>query len=165
MGSGSIDRRSRSPCVRHHGSGPSARDRLCGQLVILSSRRARLRERQHTGQVSAPPVATAIDRDDKTEQHVLRRRPRDRHAHGPREVDPPKRYVSRHIAVLDGLGYFVFLLMRRSSSCRQRLAVAAPAAIAHPKRDVNIRLRSFDEKSPSSSRCDSTCCSGWSGRM
>ena len=138
---------------------------LCGQLVILSSRRARLRERQHTGQVSAPPVATAIDRDDKTEQHVLRRRPRDRHAHGPREVDPPKRYVSRHIAVLDGLGYFVFLLMRRSSSCRQRLAVAAPAAIAHPKRDVNIRLRSFDEKSPSSSRCDSTCCSGWSGRM
>ena len=138
---------------------------LCGQLVILSSRRARLRERQHTGQVSAPPVATAIDRDDKTEQHVLRRRPRDRHAHGPREVDPPKRYVSRHIAVLDGLGYFVFLLMRRSSSCRQRLAVAAPAAIAHPKRDVNIRLRSFDEKSPSSSRCDSTCCSGWTGRM
>ena len=94
--SGSIDRRSRSPCVRHHGSGPSARDRLCGQLVILSSRRARLRERQHTGQVSAPPVATAIDRDDKTEQHVLRRRPRDRHAHGPREVDPPKRHVSRH---------------------------------------------------------------------
>ena len=141
MGSGSIDRPSRSPCVRHHGSGPSARDRLCGQLVILSSRRARLRERQHTGQVSAPPVATAIDRDDKTEQHVLRRRPRDRHAHGPREVDPPKRYVSRHIAVLDGLGYFVFLLMRRSSSCRQRLAVAAPAAIAHPKQDVNTRLR------------------------
>ena len=125
--------------MRHHGSGPSARDRLCGQLGILSSRRARLRERQHTGQVSAPPVATAIDRDDKTEQHVLRRRPRDRHAHGPREVDPPKRHVSRHIAVLDGLGYFVFLLMRRSSSCRQRLAVAAPAAIAHPKRDVNIR--------------------------
>ena len=115
--------------------------------------------------MTAPPVATAIDRDDKTEQHVLRRRPRDRHAHGPREVDSPKRYVSRHIAVLDGLGYFVFLLMRRSSSCRQRLAVAAPAAIAHPKRDVNIRLRSFDEKSPSSSRCDSTCCSGWSGRM
>ena len=73
--------------------------------------------------------------------------------------------TSRGIAVLDGLGYFVFLLMRRSSSCRQRLAVAAPAAIAHPKRDVNIRLRSFDEKSPSSSRCDSTCCSGWSGRM
>ena len=73
--------------------------------------------------------------------------------------------MSRGIAVLDGLGYFVFLLMRRSSSCRQRLAVAAPAAIAHPKRDVNIRLRSFDEKSPSSSRCDSTCCSGWSGRM
>ena len=150
--------------MRHHGSGPSARDRLCGQLVILSSRRARLRERQHTGQVSAPPVATAIDRDDKTEQHVLRRRPRDRHAHGPREMDPPSG-TSRGIAVLDGLGYFVFLLMRRSSSCRQRLAVAAPAAIAHPKRDVNIRLRSFDEKSPSSSRCDSTCCSGWSGRM
>ena len=73
--------------------------------------------------------------------------------------------TSRGIAVLDGLGYFVFLLMRRSSSCRQRLAVAAPAAIAHPKRDVNIRLRSFDEKSPSSSRCDSTCCSGWTGRM
>ena len=67
--------------------------------------------------------------------------------------------------MLDGLGYFVFLLMRRSSSCRQRLAVAAPAAIAHPKRDVNIRLRSFDEKSPSSSWCDSTCCSGWTGRM
>ena len=110
-------------------------------------------------------TATAIDCNDKTEQHVLRRRPRDRHAHGPHEVDPPKRYVSRHIAVLDGLGYFVFLLMRRSSSCRQRLAVAAPAAIAHPKRDVNIRLRSFDEKSPSSSRCDSTCCSGWTGRM
>ena len=149
--------------MRHHGSGPSARDRLCGQLVILSSRRARLRDWQHTGQVPAP-VATAIDRDDKTEQHVLRRRPRDRHAHGPHEVDPPKRYVSRHIAVLDGLGYFVFLLMRRTS-CRQRLAVAAPAAIAHPKRDVNIRLRRFDEKSPSSSRCDSTCCSGWTGRM
>ena len=49
--------------------------------------------------------------------------------------------TSRGIAVLDGLGYFVFLLMRRSSSCRQRLAVAAPAAIAHPKQDVNTRLR------------------------
>ena len=162
--SGSIDRSTQSLALRAPSRKWAKCDR-CGQLVILSSRRARLRERQHTGQVSAPPVATAIDRDDKTEQHVLRRRPRDRHAHGPREVDPPKRYVSRHIAVLDGLGYFVFLLMRRSSSCRQRLAVAAPAAIAHPKRDVNIRLRSFDEKSPSSSRCDSTCCSGWTGRM
>ena len=49
--------------------------------------------------------------------------------------------TSRGIAVLDGLGYFVFLLMRRSSSCRQRLAVAAPAAIAHPKQDANTRLR------------------------
>ena len=148
--------------MRHHGSGPSARDRLCGQLVILSSRRARLRERQHTGQVSAPPVATAIDRDDKTEQHVLRREigTRTDRARWTRRSG-----MSRGIAALDGLGYFVFLLMRRSSSCRQRLAVAAPAAIAHPKRDVNIRLRSFDEKSPSSSRCDSTCCSGWTGRM
>ena len=49
--------------------------------------------------------------------------------------------TSRGIAVLDGLGYFVFLLMRRNSPCRQLLAVAAPAAIAHPKRDVNIHLR------------------------
>ena len=56
-------------------------------------------------------------------------------------MGPPKRHVSRQVAVPDGLGYFVFLLMRRNSSCRQRLAVAAPTAIAHPKRDVIIRLR------------------------
>ena len=105
------------------------------------SRRARRRDRQHTGHLSAPPVATAIDWDDKTEQHVLRRRPRDRHARRPHEMGPPKRHVSRQVAVPDGLGYFVFLLMRRNSSCRQLLAVAAPAAIAHPKRDVNIHLR------------------------
>ena len=105
------------------------------------SRRARRRDRQHTGHLSAPPVATAIDRDDKTEQHVLRRRPRDRHARRPHKMGPPKRHVSRQVAVPDGLGYFVFLLMRRNSSCRQLLAVAAPAAIAHPKQDVNTRLR------------------------
>ena len=90
-----IDRSTQSLALRAPSRKWAKCDR-CGQRVILSSRRARLRERQHTGQVSAPPVATAIDRDDKTEQHVLRRRPRDRHAHGPREVDPPKRHVSRH---------------------------------------------------------------------
>ena len=119
-----------------------ARGRLCGKPPSsFRSRRARRRDRQHTGQLSAPPVATAIDRDNKTEQHVLRRRPRDRHARRPHEIGPPKRHISRQVAVPDGLGYFVFLLMRRNSSCRQLLAVAAPAAIAHPKRDVNIHLR------------------------
>ena len=115
------------------------------------SRRARRRDRQHTGQLSAPPAATAIDRDDKTEQHVLRRRPRDRHAHRPHEAGPPKRHISRQVAVPDGLGYFVFLLMRRNSSCRQLLAVAAPAAIAHPKQDVSTSAPAYlDESSPCS---------------
>ena len=148
--------------MRHHGSGPSATAVASVSSFLLAvhvsgsgSTLGRCLHRR-----SRPP-STATTRLSSTYYVAAReigtRTDRARWTH--------RSGMSRGIAVLDGLGYFVFLLMRRSSSCRQRLAVAAPAAIAHPKRDVNIRLRSFDEKSPSSSRCDSTCCSGWTGRM